>query len=148
MPLKIRYALPSGAGDVTVDDDATVRQVLAAIEKEAGASVATVKCGWPLKSLDVDQVADQSVTSLGLQRERLTVVLAEAPPATERDASQLKLQAPSAGPSKLTKDDVPVLSMPETGSFLSKSPGPTVRFAALVTVADGRSCDSHARDGG
>lgn len=122
MPLKIRYALPSGAGDVTVDDDATVGQVVAAIEKEAGASVAAVKCGWPLKNLEVGQIADQRVQSLGLQRERWTVVLAEAPPATERDASQLKLQAPSAGPSKLSKDDVPVLNMPETGSFLSKLP--------------------------
>ncbi len=136
--MKLRYRAPSGGGTLELDDAATVGQLLEAIQQKTGFAEVTVKYGWPPQTLNLDQ-ADNSLQSLGLQRESLTVVPVENPsrgvadvssaiPATSAPQNVL----PGLEPSKGIKDQNINVPMPETGSTLgiSKMTNP-LEFSSL-----------------
>ncbi|KAI0404052.1 hypothetical protein F4802DRAFT_262377 [Xylaria palmicola] len=77
--MRIRFRGPSGGGSLELAEDATVAQLLSALEAEIGAGpIAAVKFGWPLQTLAAaDDRGSLTVRELGLQRENLTVVPAE-----------------------------------------------------------------------
>ncbi|KAH8196043.1 hypothetical protein TruAng_009789 [Truncatella angustata] len=125
MPLKIRYRAPSGPGTLDLDDDATVKQLFDAIKEKTSSSDVTIKYGWPPKALTTEE-AGASIVSLNLQRESLTVVLAEAAAPSPSPAPSLpQPSAPSAtiGPEaslgqKDVKDGPVTVQMPQTGTYL------------------------------
>ncbi|KAI0803426.1 hypothetical protein GGR55DRAFT_662549 [Xylaria sp. FL0064] len=91
--MRIRFRGPSGGGSLELAKDATVSQLLSALEAETGSGAGTiaVKFGWPLQTLDIRQ-GDLAVQELGLQRENLTIVPVQnpeqqPPPATSTSAS-------------------------------------------------------------
>ncbi|KAI0127955.1 hypothetical protein BJ170DRAFT_683777 [Xylariales sp. AK1849] len=79
MPIKIRYKAPSGGGTLDLDENATVGKLFDAIREKTDTSDVTIKYGWPPKALSADQ-GEESVVSLNLHRESLTVVLPETAP--------------------------------------------------------------------
>ncbi|KAI1412674.1 OTU-domain-containing protein [Hypoxylon sp. FL1857] len=140
--MKIRYRGPQGAGTVELPDDATVQDLISKFKDELGFTDVTVKYGWPLKAISAAQNND-SLKSLGLDRENLTVAAgaqetqqqaeAEAtstpatasPPAPAAPAPALApealpgVQSSSQGQgSQGIKDQNISVFMPETGSSL------------------------------
>ncbi|KAI0382608.1 OTU-domain-containing protein [Hypomontagnella monticulosa] len=122
--MQIRFKGPKGAGMVEIDDSATVNDLFAALKSDTGGDV-TVKYGYPPKPLGVDQGLD-SLQSLGLHRERLTVepkesaaaAVAEQPlPVHEPVATTPSPVAPT-GQFQNVKDQNISVTMPETGSTL------------------------------
>ncbi|KAI1826576.1 hypothetical protein F4861DRAFT_66237 [Xylaria intraflava] len=75
--MRIRFRGPKGGGSLELAEDATVADLLTALEANTGSHAIVVKFGWPLQTLAADQ-SDLKVRTLGLQRENLTVVPVES----------------------------------------------------------------------
>ncbi|KAK8022472.1 ubiquitin thioesterase OTU1 [Apiospora rasikravindrae] len=130
--ITVRIQMPTGPGQVVLEDDATVEKLVEAIkEKAGGTEIHTIKYGWPSAALkfkkdEDDSVRDKTVKSLNLHRERLTVVLAEKSNPTPEPASAPP-QVDGAGPSS-NEHDPPTIRLP-TGNDL-----------VLRVMADDNSC--------
>ncbi|KAI1340652.1 OTU-domain-containing protein [Xylariaceae sp. FL0016] len=119
--MKLRYKAREGGGTLEIDDSANVRALFDALKQKTGYSDFTVKYGWPLRALGREQ-DEESVRTLGLQRESLTVVPAESvvPPA---EATPSASAGPGAAPTRPesprgVRDQNISVQMPETGSSL------------------------------
>ncbi|KAI1454645.1 OTU-domain-containing protein [Annulohypoxylon moriforme] len=119
--MKIRYRAPSGPGNLELNDDTTVNQLLEALKSSIGLDDFTVKYGWPPKGLGTDE-SDVSVQSLGLHREMLTIAplekasAASTAPVTAPDIPP-KLEPPKSK-GRGVKDQQISVFMPETNSTL------------------------------
>ncbi|KAK8117817.1 ubiquitin thioesterase-like protein OTU1 [Apiospora kogelbergensis] len=113
--LTVRFRMPTGPGEVTLEENATVGQLFEAIEKQTEGKVATIKYGWPTASLTFAADAGTTVDSLKLQRERLTIVLSEK-------------SEPESGRNPPNEHDPPTVRLP-TGNDL-----------VLRVMADDNSC--------
>ncbi|KAI0503321.1 hypothetical protein F5B22DRAFT_553530 [Xylaria bambusicola] len=80
--MRIRFRGPSGGGFLELPEESTVTDLISALEAETGSGAIAIKYGWPLQTLDMQQ-GDLKVLvrELGLQREILTIVPVENPPA-------------------------------------------------------------------
>lgn len=116
MALKIRYRAPSGGGTLDLDENATVGQLFDAIKEKTGSSDVTIKYGWPPKALAADQ-AELSLVSLNLQRESLTVVLAERAPSPPPAAPAQEIPADLYDRPSNVNDKPVTVTMP-SGTFL------------------------------
>ncbi|KAJ3560330.1 hypothetical protein NPX13_g9340 [Xylaria arbuscula] len=94
--MRIRFRGPSGGGSLELHEDATVTDLMSALEAETGSGVTAVKYGWPLRTLDAQQ-GDQSVRELGLQRENLTIVPAENPVQEQKQQEPPSAPTPAQG---------------------------------------------------
>ncbi|KAK7918487.1 OTU-like cysteine protease [Apiospora marii] len=126
--ITVRIQMPTGPGQIALDEDATVGQLAEAIkEKAEGQEIASIKYGWPSAALkfrkdDDDSVMEKTVKSLNLHRERLTVVLAEKyEPAPEPASAPPQVDGPN-------EHDPPTVRLP-TGNDL-----------VLRVMADDNSC--------
>ncbi|KAK6851947.1 hypothetical protein PG995_012072 [Apiospora arundinis] len=128
--LTIRFRIPTGLGQVTLEENATVSQLFEAIEKETGGKIATIKYGWPTASLTLAADAATTVDSLKLQKERLTIVMAEKsepePPQAAPRACFRAAASSRQGPPN--EQDPPTVRLP-TGNDL-----------VLRVMADDNSC--------
>lgn len=117
--ITVRIQMPTGPGQIVLDEDATVGQLAEAIkEKAEGQEIASIKYGWPSAALkfrkdDDDSLREKTVKSLNLHRERLTVVLSEKPePAPEPASAPPQVDGPN-------EHDPPTVRLP-TGNDLGK----------------------------
>lgn len=119
--LTVRFRMPTGPGEVTLEENATVGQLFEAIEKQTEGKVATIKYGWPTASLTFAADAGTTVDSLKLQRERLTIVLSEkSEPESSRPAPEpTSAPLPAAGATPPNELDPPTVRLP-TGNDLGK----------------------------
>lgn len=90
--MRARYKGPAGTGVLSLEDDATVGQIFDAIKEQSGINGFTLKYGWPLKTLDDTQKAENA-KSLGLNGETFTIVPHE---------SSLPEPTPAPAPAKST----------------------------------------------
>ena len=151
--MRLRYKAPSGGRTLELDDAATVSQLLEAIKQATGESEVTIKYGWPPQALSLDQ-PDTSLQSLGLQRESLTIIPAAKPSLDEIATPPAATGASAAGsalnsqPPKSIKDQNISVSVPENGSRLGISEGPSLpslTFHAQSSDTRYFSPPSHAR---
>ncbi|KAK6822467.1 ubiquitin thioesterase OTU1 [Apiospora arundinis] len=128
--LTIRFRIPTGLGQVTLEEKATVSQLFEAIEKETRGKIATIKYGWPTASLTLAADATTTVDSLKLQKERLTIVMAEKSEPEPPQAAPAPAFAlpPAAGKGPPNEQDPPTVRLP-TGNDL-----------VLRVMADDNSC--------
>ncbi|KAI1090592.1 OTU-domain-containing protein [Rostrohypoxylon terebratum] len=127
--MKVRYRAPSGAGNLELPDDATVKQLLEALQSATGLANFTIKYGWPPKTLDTDE-SGASLRSLGLDREALTIATLETAPAVAQEEPQAIASDPASselepepepkgkGKGKGVRDQQIAVFMPETNSTL------------------------------
>ncbi|KAI0424895.1 hypothetical protein F5Y09DRAFT_124248 [Xylaria sp. FL1042] len=128
--MRIRFRGPSGGGFLELAEDATVTQLLSALEAETGSGAGTVavKFGWPLQTLDVNQ-GDLAVRQLGLQRENLTVV-----PVQTLEQQQQQQQQPPATASTST---VTFIAVPQPGEAAATSVDLDAQLAASLSYGSG-----------
>ncbi|RWA07099.1 hypothetical protein EKO27_g7999 [Xylaria grammica] len=94
--MRIRFRGPSGGGFLELAEDATVAQLLSALQAETGSGAIAVKFGWPLQTLDADQ-GELVVRELGLQRENLTIVPLASPEPQQQQPQPQSATAPQPG---------------------------------------------------
>lgn len=126
--MRLRLRGPAGASTVTLDDNATVRDLISAITENTGVTKFDVRYGYPPKPLVLDQ-EDRLLSDLDikLDGEQLTIASKDEPVA---DAGRKQVSSSSAAreesprqialQKKAMEGDVPEIPMPERGATLGK----------------------------
>ncbi|KAL0936709.1 ubiquitin thioesterase otu1 [Colletotrichum truncatum] len=111
--MRARYKGPGGTGVVSLGDDATVGQLFDEIKTQTGINDFTLKFGWPLQTLSLEQ-KDANAKELGLNGQSFTI---------EPAPSQRQTPATSAASQTRPSDaSVPISKKPRLDSASDPSP--------------------------
>lgn len=132
--MRARYKGPGGTGVLSLSDDTTISQLYKEVRAKTGIPEFTLKYGWPLKTLESDQM-DKAAKELGLNGETFTIVPTEA---TQPPAAPAAIVAPSSSRPVIPVSDVsqPPTQGPESVSVAWAEREGTLRMVNL----DPRRC--------
>ncbi|KAF3352450.1 putative ubiquitin thioesterase otu1 like protein [Verticillium longisporum] len=133
--MRARYKGPGGTGVLSLSDDTTISQLYKEVRAKTGIPEFTLKYGWPLKTLESDQM-DKAAKELGLNGETFTIVPTEA---TQPPAAPAAIVAPSSSRPVIPVSDV---SQPPTQGPESVSVAWAEREGTLLlrVMPDDNSC--------
>ncbi|KAJ5510831.1 Ovarian tumor otubain [Penicillium expansum] len=131
--MRIRVRGPSGQSTITLDDTATIKDLLTQIAEKTGLATFDVKYGYPLKPLELDSFQqDQRILEVGINLNGESLIVAQkegatrgvsddAPTARTVPSQPAQPSQPSRSqiPPENTTEDPPEIASPEhAGTFV------------------------------
>ncbi|KAL2268095.1 hypothetical protein VTJ83DRAFT_2941 [Remersonia thermophila] len=116
MLIRISLRSPSGQSRLEIDDEAPLRDLVSLIREKSGLDKFSLKTGYPPKSLDISEPAQNvPIRELSLKGETIVVAPTDTQPAPPPAESQ---PAPKPFAPKAVEPDETAISWPERGGYL------------------------------